>query len=167
MLYEVITYTAGDNLDYTVNFTEAVTVTGSPYLTLTIGSSAVNAVYLSGSGTSALTFRYGIVSGDKDSNGVSLSSNVTLNGGSIKDAAGNSATLTFSASTAANVLIKAAQTITFANPGAQLFGTSPTLTATSSAGLTVTFTSDTPDVCTITSGGEMTFLKAGTATISA
>ena len=59
------------------------------------------------------------------------------------------------------------QTITFSNPGAQLFGTSPTLTATSSSGLTVSFTSDTPTVCTITSGGALTFLKAGTATITA
>lgn len=61
----------------------------------------------------------------------------------------------------------AAQTITFNNPGAQNFGTSPTLTATSDSGLTPTFTSSTTGVCTITSGGLLTFVTAGTCTINA
>lgn len=61
------------------------------------------------------------------------------------------------------------QTITFSNPGAQNFGTTPTLTATSSAGaaLMPTFTSSTTGVCTITSGGTLTFVAAGTCTINA
>jgi hypothetical protein len=61
----------------------------------------------------------------------------------------------------------ATQTITFANPGPQTFGTSPTLTATSDSGLTVTFTSSTPGVCTITPGGTLTFLVPGGCTINA
>ncbi|WP_158556155.1 fibronectin type III domain-containing protein [Ensifer sp. M14] len=61
----------------------------------------------------------------------------------------------------------ASQTIAFANPGAQNFGTSPTLTATSDSGLLPTFTSSTIDVCTITSSGELTFASAGTCTIHA
>ncbi|MHC1693997.1 MAG: S-layer homology domain-containing protein [Eubacteriales bacterium] len=72
------------------------------------------------------------------------------------------------ASAASNsVTPRAAQTITFNNPGAQNFGTSPTLTASSDSGLTVTFTSETPEVCTVTSGGVLTFISAGTATITA
>lgn len=59
------------------------------------------------------------------------------------------------------------QTITFANPGAQNFGTTPTLTATASSGLTVSFSSSTTGVCTITGGGTLTFLTAGTCTINA
>jgi hypothetical protein len=60
------------------------------------------------------------------------------------------------------------QTITFIAPGAQNFGTTPTLTATTDAtGLTPTFTSATPAVCTITSGGALTFVTAGTCTINA
>ncbi len=161
------TYTAGDRLVYTVNFNDVVNVTGTPYLTLTVGSSTVHANYLSGSGTSQLTFDYTVAPGDKDSNGVALASNVSLGGGTIRDAAGYDATLTFTGSTAANVRVKASQTITFENPGAQSFGTSPTLTATSDSALPVTFTSDAPDVCTITSEGVLTFLKAGTAAISA
>ncbi|WP_259521597.1 Ig-like domain-containing protein [Shewanella baltica] len=61
----------------------------------------------------------------------------------------------------------AAQTITFADPGAQNFGTAPTLTATSDSGLTPTFTSSTTSVCTITSGGALTFVTAGSCTINA
>lgn len=73
------------------------------------------------------------------------------------------------ASGASNSIVpKAAQTITFANPGAQNFGTTPTLSATSTSGLTVVFSSTaTPGVCTITSGGALTFLTTGTCTISA
>lgn len=67
----------------------------------------------------------------------------------------------------AAVTPKAAQTITFASPGAQNFGTTPTLTATSDSGLTVSFTSSTTGVCTITSGGTLTFVSAGTCTINA
>lgn len=160
------TYKAGDSLNYTVNFNDAVNVTGTPYLTLTVGSSTVHANYLSGSGTNQLTFGYTIAPGDKDSNGVALASNVSLGGGTIRDAAGYDATLTFAGSTAANVQVKASQTITFENPGSQNFGTSPTLTATSDSELPVAFTSDTPDVCTVSSEGALTFLKAGTATIS-
>ena len=62
---------------------------------------------------------------------------------------------------------KANQTITFANPGAQSFGTSPTLSASASSGLTVTFTSSTPGICTITGVGVLTFLATGSCTINA
>ncbi|HEY9042199.1 MAG TPA: Ig-like domain-containing protein, partial [Rheinheimera sp.] len=72
------------------------------------------------------------------------------------------------ASAASNAVTpKAAQTITFANPGAQNFGTTPTLTATSDSGLTVTFSSSTTGVCTISVGGTLTFVTAGSCTINA
>ncbi len=104
------TYIIGQNLDYTVNFSEAVnvvTTSGTPYLTLTVGSSTVYAAYYMGTTTSALTFRYTVVSGDLDANGVAVASNINLNSGSIKDAAGNDATVTFTGSTAASVLVDA------------------------------------------------------------
>jgi hypothetical protein len=72
------------------------------------------------------------------------------------------------ASGASNSITPAAtQTITFTNPGAQNFGTTPTLTATSDSGLVPTFTSSTSGVCQITSGGSLTFLTAGSCTINA
>ncbi|MFA6735182.1 MAG: hypothetical protein WCS71_08815, partial [Sphaerochaetaceae bacterium] len=104
------TYIIGQNLDYTVSFSEAVNVVtsgGTPYLTLTLGSTAVHAAYVSGTGSTALTFRYTAVSGDADADGVTLASNVTLNGGTIKDDAGNDAALAFTGSTAAGVLVDA------------------------------------------------------------
>ena len=75
---------------------------------------------------------------------------------------------TGTASAASNsVTPKGSQTITFNNPGTQNFGTTPTLTATATSGLTVTFSSATTGVCTITSGGQLTFIAMGTCTIMA
>lgn len=62
---------------------------------------------------------------------------------------------------------KADQSITFAQPAAQNFGTTPTLSATASSGLVVSFTSSTTGVCTITSAGALTFVTAGSCTINA
>jgi len=60
-----------------------------------------------------------------------------------------------------------AQTITFTNPGAQTIGTAvPALAATSTSGLTVSFTSATTSVCTV-SGTAVTLVSAGTCTIDA
>jgi outer membrane autotransporter protein len=66
-----------------------------------------------------------------------------------------------------SVTPKGNQTITFNNPGTQIFGTTPTLTASSTSSLTVSFTSSTTSVCTITSGGALTFVSSGTCTINA
>ncbi|WP_343315725.1 putative Ig domain-containing protein [Brucella sp. BE17] len=75
---------------------------------------------------------------------------------------------TSNASAASNsVTPKGNQTISFSNPGAQNFGTSPTLTASASSGLTPIFSSATAGVCTITPEGTLTFLAAGECTINA
>lgn len=65
------------------------------------------------------------------------------------------------------VTVKTPQTITFANPGAQDFGTSPTLSATASSTLAVSFSSGTPAVCTTTGAGALTFVATGACTINA
>ena len=72
-----------------------------------------------------------------------------------------------SASGTVSVTPKASQTITFTNPGAQVFGTSPTLSATASSTLTPTFSSTTTGVCTITSGGVLSFVTTGACSINA
>ncbi|GFO70066.1 hypothetical protein GMLC_36450 [Geomonas limicola] len=75
---------------------------------------------------------------------------------------------TGSASAPSNsVTPKAVQSITFTNPGAQNFGTTPTLSAVASSGLTVSFSSSTTGVCTVTAGGALSFLAAGTCSIAA
>jgi hypothetical protein len=78
-------------LNFTVNASEAVTVTGTPRLAIDVGGTTRYATYASGSGTSALTFAYAVQPGDFDANGITLASPVDLNGGSIADIAGNPA----------------------------------------------------------------------------
>lgn len=87
------TYTAGQNLDFTVNYNDAVTVTGTPRLVLTIGSTTRYASYISGSGTTALLFRYTVQNGDNDSDGIALSTALETNGGTLRDAVGNDASI--------------------------------------------------------------------------
>jgi ELWxxDGT repeat protein len=99
------TYIVGQHLDFTVVFSEAVAVTGTPRLVLTIGSTTRYATYLSGSGTSTLTFRYTVQAGDEDSDGIAVASSIDLNGGTIKDTNGNDAVLTFTPPDTSGVLV--------------------------------------------------------------
>ncbi len=93
-------YKAGDVMNFTVNFDEAVTVvtaSGTPSVTLTIDGKLRYAAYnQSASTTTALVFRYTVQSGDDSKgNGIGLSvAALADNGGTIKDAAGNDANLT-------------------------------------------------------------------------
>ncbi len=102
------TYTTAGNLNFTVNFNEAVTVTGLPALQFVIGTQTVNATYLSGTGTAAIIFRYTVVTNDNDNNGVNTLSPLILNGGTLKDSIGNNAALTFTAAALASVRVDTA-----------------------------------------------------------
>jgi len=99
------TYVPGQFLSFALTFNEAVTVTGTPRLTLTIGSTTRYADYLSGTGTSTLNFRYTVQAGDADADGIAVASPIDLNGGTIGDVATNAATLTFSAPNTSGVLV--------------------------------------------------------------
>ena len=124
------TYRAGQTLSFTVNFSEAVTVTGTPQLSLTIGSTSRQAGYVSGSGTAALVFTYPVQSGDLDTDGIALASALTLNGGTIQDAVGNNATLTLN-----NVA---------STTGVLVDAVAPTVTISSSLGASGSSTTTTP-----------------------
>ncbi|MBT4407232.1 MAG: hypothetical protein HOC79_05100, partial [Euryarchaeota archaeon] len=99
------TYNAGDAIAITVTFSENVTVSGTPQLTLETGSSDAVVNYSSGTGGSVLTFNYTVASGhtssDLDYKGTS---SLALNSGTIRDAAGNNATLTLASPGATNSL---------------------------------------------------------------
>jgi hypothetical protein len=86
-------YRAGQNLNFRVNFSENVTVSGTPYLPLTIGTAtSKRATYVSGTGTNAL-FSYTVAAGDTDTDGITFTTPaVNLNGGTIRDLAGNDET---------------------------------------------------------------------------
>lgn len=87
----------GDVVTATVAFSEAVTVTGTPQLTLTVGATALKASYVSGSGSPTLSFTYKMTLNRNDADGISLPADaVILNGGTIQ-AGGEAAVLTHAA----------------------------------------------------------------------
>ena len=92
------TYKIGDTVNVQAVFSEAVVVTtasGTPQLTLETGTSDRAVSYTSGSGTDTLVFAYTVqstdVSSDLDYKGTT---SLALNNGTIKDLAGNTATIT-------------------------------------------------------------------------
>ncbi len=86
------TYATGANLSIQVNFNGNVTVTGFPQLALNSGGTAT---YVSGSGTGTLNFSYTVGSGQSTSDlDYSSASALTLNSGTMNDAAGNAVSLT-------------------------------------------------------------------------
>jgi len=88
-------YNKGDTINVAVEFSEIVNVTGTPQITLETGGTDRTVSYSSGSGTDTLTFAYAVQNGDgtNDLDYTSVSA-LILNGGTIKDAAGNAANLT-------------------------------------------------------------------------
>ncbi len=91
-------YGPGAALQVTVVFSKAVTVTGTPRLTLETGASDAAADYASGSGTATLTFAFTVAAGHESADlDVPSSAALTLQGGTIKDALGTNATLTLPA----------------------------------------------------------------------
>ncbi|MDO1530354.1 Ig-like domain-containing protein [Fulvimonas sp. R45] len=87
------TYVAGQQLDFTVNYSEAVTVDtsgGTPRIAVTLDTGGtVYADYVSGSGTTALVFRYTVAAGQNDATGVTLAGAIDTHGGAIHDGVGN------------------------------------------------------------------------------
>ncbi|MBB3464221.1 autotransporter domain-containing protein [Rhizobium sp. BK377] len=103
-------YKAGDNLAFTIQFSENVTVTGTPSLSVVIGSSSRAASYLGGSGTSALAFGYTVQPGDMDLDGVSLGAMINLNGGTIENTGGEAADTTLNnVASTSNVFVNTQQ----------------------------------------------------------
>ncbi len=86
---------AAINIPFTINLSENVVVTGTPRIAIDVGGNTRYATYTSGTGTNALTFTLSPTIGDVDLDGVAISSPIDLNGGTMKDTAGNDATLTF------------------------------------------------------------------------
>ena len=90
------TYIIGDDLDFVVDFNEDVLVDKTPRLVLTVGGIDKFAEYVSGTGSTALTFRYTVREGDGESSGIGLGHNgsIDLAVGSIGDRALNPAEVT-------------------------------------------------------------------------
>jgi autotransporter-associated beta strand protein len=185
-------YIAGAQLNFTVNFSEAVTLDttgGTPRIAITMGSSTVYASYVSGSGSSALTFRYTVQSGDLDADGVALASAIDLNGGTIRDSVGNNANTTLnSVGSTAGVVVDAVAPAAPSAPdltsGSDTGSSTsdditgdetPTFTGTAEAGSTVTLydTNGTTALGSATTNGSgnwtitSSVLTAGSHTVTA
>lgn len=96
-------YKVGATVSIQVAFTEPVTVAGGPpTLTLNSGGSAA---FTGGSGTNTLTFTYTVAAGQNAADlDYASTTALVLSGATIRDAAGNNATLTLPAPGAANSL---------------------------------------------------------------
>ncbi len=93
------TYGVGAVISIQVTFSEAVTVTGTPTLALNSGGTAS---YTSGTGSNTLTFTYTVAAGQNSTDLDYTTTTALL--GTIKDAAGNAATLTLPAPAASGSL---------------------------------------------------------------
>jgi hypothetical protein len=156
----------------TVNFSESVVVTttgGTPTLTLNDGGTAT---YTGGSGTGALAFSYTVAAGQNTSDLTVTALN--LNGGTIKDAAGNAAVVTGAVTNPAGVLlidgtvptatsIAATGTGITSGNGNLNAGKVVTLKATLSEAVTVTTTGGTPSLA-LSDGGVATYTSGSGTT---
>lgn len=148
------TYVAGQNLDFTVNLSENVTVNsggGTPLLSLTVGSTTRQAAYLSGSGTSALLFRYTVQAGDADSNGIAVAGTLSANGGTVRDNVGIDMNTTLnSVGSLASVLVDAVaptvSSVSVPANGSYKAGDNLDVTVNTSENVTVNTTGGTPQL---------------------
>ncbi len=97
------TYVAGDSIEVTATFSEDVERQGTadPWVPILVGGSTRRATLQSPSSTAggdAWVFRYTVVAGDNDADGVSIAANALE--ASLEDAAGNEATVTHAAEAA-------------------------------------------------------------------
>ena len=118
-------YNVGDVISIQVTFNEAVTISGTPQITLETGSTDRAVSYTSGSGTSTLTFDYTIQAGDTSADLTYLATDaLALNSGTIKSSSNLDAVLTLASPSVAGSLA--------ANKAIVVDTTLPTVTSFSS-----------------------------------
>lgn len=90
-------YSDTETLDFYVTFNKVVTVSGVPYIPVTLTSGSVTADYTSmtdNGTTSTLLFRYAVSTGDIDLNGIEIGTDIVLTGGATIKEGKNNAFLT-------------------------------------------------------------------------
>jgi len=144
---------AGDTITLTLGFNEAVTVSGTPTLSLNDGATAT---YVSGSGTSALTFRTTVASTDTNTSALAITGVNLPSGTSIKDASGLAANLSGAVKTFSGLQIDPilpAVTQATASPG----------TGTEHVGDTITLTLGFNEAVTVSGTPTLLLNDGGTA----
>ncbi len=155
----------GDTVTLTLGFNEAVTVSGTPTLSLNDGNVAT---YVSGSGTSALTFRTTVASTDTTTSALAITGVNLPTGASIKDASGLAADLsgavkTFSGLQIDPILPAVTQATASPGTGTALVGDTVTLTLGFNEAVTV---SGTPTL-SLNDGNVATYVSgSGTGTLT-
>ncbi|MEA4823099.1 MAG: YDG domain-containing protein, partial [Clostridiaceae bacterium] len=120
-------YAVGQNLDFTVNFNNAITGGTSSTLPLTIGGTAVYASYLSGTSNS-ITYRYTI--GGNDTGVVAIGNAIDDTSSPIIDEIGHDADTELSAGATGITVVKTPQVTSTATEGSATYGDNITFTAT-------------------------------------
>jgi P2-related tail formation protein len=88
------TLNVGDVVTLAATWNRSLIVTGSPQMAITIGGVSRTASHTTGSGAATLNFSYTIQAGDNAPSGIAIPANsISLNGGTIRDGAGNIAAL--------------------------------------------------------------------------
>jgi hypothetical protein len=99
------TYSLGTNLDFVANYSEVVTIIGSPRIVLTVGGTTAYATYLSGTGTANITFRYTVATNHVDTNGIAASTTLDNNGGTVQSSIGMNASTALPAQVLTAVIV--------------------------------------------------------------
>lgn len=109
-------YKAGSNLDFTITWDQNITVTGTPRIALVIGVTTVQANYVSSPTATTTLFRYAVLAGQTDSDGITVGA-LALNGGTLQSGSSVDATLTLNsvASTTSVLVDTTAPTLPAAN----------------------------------------------------
>ena len=124
------TYAIGDSIVVSVTFDEVVLVKGTPQLILNVGGRDRPAFYNSGSNSATLVFTCPVISGDLDSDGMSIEADsLSRGGGTIRDRSDNGAVLGHQALAAdANHKVDGVKPRLASTGGAVINGTTLTLT---------------------------------------
>jgi hypothetical protein len=102
------TYKPVDTPTFTIAFSESMTVTGTPRLTVTVGAATRYANFVSLTDSRTALFRYTVAASisEFDIDGISVANSIDLNGGAITDLATNAlSSLIFSALNTSSILV--------------------------------------------------------------
>ena len=99
-------YAQTNKVSFSIQFDEAVVVSGAPQIPIIINAVSMNAIYVGGNLSDTLTFEYEIRANEVDTDGIDYT-DLDINTGSIQDDSGNDAVTTLTASNLANVKIDA------------------------------------------------------------
>jgi hypothetical protein len=150
----------GDTVTLSLGFNEAVTVTGTPTLSLNDGGTAT---YVGGSGTGTLTFKTTVASTDTTTSALAITGVNLSSGASIKDASGVAANLSGAVKTFTGLAIDPPPVSPPISPAVTQATASPG-TGTEHVGNTITLSLGFNEAVTVTGTPTLTLNDGGTAT---